>query len=58
MLTPVRDFFKVVAQDWGEWLFAILTGIGSLAIAVLVKLATRYDPQSFSEFFSYAGFGS
>lgn len=43
MLTPVRTFFKVEEQDWGEWLFALVTGFGSLIVALLVKLATRCD---------------
>ncbi len=46
MLTPIRSFFKVTTQDWGEWLFAILTGLGSLVVSVIVKLATRYAPQT------------
>jgi Ca2+-transporting ATPase len=41
MLTPVRGFFKVVGQSWGEWLFAVGVGAGCMVWAVAVKLATR-----------------
>lgn len=44
MLSPIRTFFKVGEQDWGEWLFALVTGFGSLIVALLVKLVTRCSP--------------
>jgi hypothetical protein len=41
MVTPVAGFFKVRAQNWEEWLFAIALGVGSLALAFFVKIFSR-----------------
>ena len=41
MVTPVAGFFKVRAQNWEEWLFAIALGFGSLVVALFVKIFSR-----------------
>lgn len=42
MFTPVRDFFKVEQQNGAEWAFAVGVGAGSLVMALVVKLLTRW----------------
>ena len=41
MLTPVRRIFHCEEQNGWEWLYAILTGAGSLLVALVTKLVTR-----------------
>ena len=40
MLTPVRRIFHCEEQNGFEWLYAILTGAGSLLVALATKLIT------------------
>ena len=40
MLTPVRRIFHCEEQNGFEWLYAILTGAGSLMVALATKLVT------------------
>lgn len=40
MLTPVRRIFHCEEQNGWEWLYAILTGAGSLLVALATKLVT------------------
>lgn len=42
MLTPVRSIFHCEQQNAYEWLYAVLTGAGSLLVAFATKLLTRY----------------
>ena len=44
MVTPLSTFFKVVCQDWREWLFAIALGAGSLLMAMAIKFVSRFLP--------------
>ena len=41
MLTPVRSIFHCEQQNGWEWLFAVLTGAGSLLVALAIKVVTR-----------------
>ena len=41
MLTPVSSFFSVTHQNWGEWLFALAVGFGSLFVALATKALVR-----------------
>ena len=40
MLTPVRRIFHCEEQNGWEWLYALLTGAGSLLVALATKLVT------------------
>ena len=40
MLTPVRRIFHCEEQNGFEWLYAVLTGAGSLLVALATKLVT------------------
>ena len=44
MVTPLSTFFKIVCQDWREWLFAIALGAGSLLMAMAIKFVSRFLP--------------
>ena len=37
----IGQFFKVRPQNWGEWLFALAVGFGSIIVALLTKLLSR-----------------
>ena len=38
----IGQFFKVRPQNWQEWLFALAVGFGSIIIAILTKLLSRW----------------
>ena len=44
MLTPVRRIFHCEEQNGFEWLYALLTGAGSLLVALATKLVTWCAP--------------
>ena len=44
MLTPVRRIFHCEEQNGFEWLYAMLTGAGSLLVALATKLVTWCAP--------------
>ena len=38
----IGQFFKVRPQNWGEWLFALAVAFGSIIVALLTKLLSRW----------------